>query len=287
MAIDRLYYQVPWGNVLLSVGGRISQDNMLAIWPSVYPADTVLDVLTLGGAPAAYNKTLGAGAGLWWQSQGFAISASYVAAYGDNGMPSEGGLATAGAGGTGTLQIGYKAEQWALAALYSRIQNGNGLIAYGTNYTLESFTVPGHTSAFALSGYWQPATPRWIPSISGGWGINTTSYSVSGDALASPPGSLVTTSQSWSVGLQWLDAFLGGNALGLAVGQPTFATRLQGGAVPQDGNTVWEGWYKFQLTDRISLTPAVFYLSRPLGQATPSGESFRQWGGLIKTTVRF
>lgn len=91
VAIDRLYYQVPWGNVLLSVGGRISQDNMLAIWPSVYPADTVLDVLTLGGAPAAYNKTLGAGAGLWWQSQGFAISASYVAAYGDNGMPSEGG----------------------------------------------------------------------------------------------------------------------------------------------------------------------------------------------------
>ncbi len=289
VAIDRLFYQFPTGAFTITLGGRVGQEDMLAIWPSVYPAETVLDVLTLPGAPAAYNKNLGAGGGIWWQSSGFSISANYVAANGDNGNPSEGGLATDGAGGTGTVQIGYSGEQWAIAALYSRIQNGNDLIVYGTNFALESFAHPGSTNAFALSGYWQPAASGWIPSISAGWGINTSSYSGGGrDGTTSPEGSgLVRTSQSWSMGLQWLDAFLPGNALGVAVGQPTFATRLEGGATPSDGNYVWEGWYKFQLTDAISLTPAIFYLSRPLGQATPEGESFRQLGGLIKTSVRF
>jgi len=291
VAIDRLFYQFPAGAFTVTLGGRVGQDDMLAIWPSVYPAETVLDVLTLPGAPAAYNKNLGAGGGIWWQSNGFAISANYVAANSDNGNPTEGGIATDGAGGTGTVQIGYSAEQWAIAAIYSRIQNGNDLIVYGTNFALESFANPGSTNAFALSGYWQPVASGWIPSISAGWGINSTSYPRGlrdGSADFGSGGSgLVGTSQSWSVGLQWLDAFLPGNALGVAVGQPTFATRLEGGATPSDGNFVWEGWYKFQLTDNISLTPAIFYLSRPLGQTTPEGESFRQLGGLIKTSVRF
>jgi hypothetical protein len=87
VTIDRLLYQVPLGDFTFTVGGVVGQEDMLAIWPSVYPADTVLDVLTLGGAPAAYNKNLGAGAGLWWQNNGLAISANYVAANGDVGNP--------------------------------------------------------------------------------------------------------------------------------------------------------------------------------------------------------
>ena len=286
VAIDRLFYQFPVGEFKVSVGGRVAQEDMLEIWPSVYPDDTVLDVLSLPGSPAAYNKNLGAGAGLSWRRGGFAISANYVAANGDGGDPAEGGIATDGAAGTGTAQIGYSAERWALAALYSRVQNGDDLIVYGTNFTLESFRQPGATQAFALSGYWQPLSPGWLPSLSAGWGLNTTSYDRSGEP-GEDRSALVRVSQSWSVGVQWLDAFLPGNALGVAVGQPTFATRLEGGATPRDGHFVWEGWYKVQLTDAISLTPAVFYLSRPLGQATPEGESFRQLGGLLKTTVRF
>ena len=286
VAIDRLFYQFPMGDFTLTVGGVVGQDDMLAIWPSVYPADTVLDVLTLGGAPAAYNKNLGAGAGVWWQKNGFAISANYVAANGNGGNPDAGGLATAGAGGTGTVQIGYTTEQWGLAAIYSYIQNANDLITYGTKFTLNSYANPGDTSAFGLSGYWQPSQSGWIPSISAGWGLNTSTYaSHTSNGLSSD--GLVATSQSWSVGLQWQDAFLKGNALGLAVGQPTFATSLQGGGTPNDGNVVWEGWYKFQVTDRIAITPALFYLSRPLGGDTPAGESFHQLGGLVKTSFHF
>ncbi len=286
VAIDRLFYQFPVGDFTLTVGGVVGQDDMLAIWPSVYPADTVLDVLTLGGAPAAYNKNLGAGAGVWWQKNGFAISANYVAANANVGNPDTGGLATAGAGGTGTVQIGYSTEQWGLAAIYSYIQNANDLITYGTNFTLNSYANPGSTSAFGLSGYWQPSQSGWIPSISAGWGLNTSTYTSHSNDDVSSDG-LVATSQSWSVGLQWQDAFLKGNALGLAVGQPTFATSLQGGDTPNDGNVVLEGWYKVQVTDQIAITPAVFYLSRPLGGDTPAGESFHQLGGLVKTSFRF
>ena len=283
VAIDRLFYQWPLGSGFTATfGARVGQDDMLALWPSVYPAETVLDVLTLGGAPAAYNKNLGAGAGLWWQQQGFSVSANYVAANGDGGNPATGGLASEGAGGTGTIQIGYSQEQWGLAAIYSYIQNANDLVVYGTNFVLDSLTNPGNTSALGLSGYWQPAHSGWMPSISAGWGLNSTSYDNEDNNNA-----LVSNSQSWSVGLQWQDVLLKGNALGLGVGQATFATSLQGGDTPRDGNYVWEGWYKFQLTDNIAVTPALFYLSRPLGANTPQGESFQQLGGLIKTSFSF
>ncbi len=282
VGIDRLFYQFPLGDFTFTLGGRVGQEDMLAIWPSVYPAETVLDVLTLGGAPGAYNKNLGAGAGVWWQKNGFAISANYVAANGNNGTPNEGGIATDGAGGTGTVQIGYTADQWGLVATYSYIQNANELFVYATNFTLGSFQNPGDTSAFGLSAYWQPAESGWIPSISAGWGVNSTNY----NSTVNDQG-LVSTSQSWSVGLQWEDAFMQGNALGMAVGQAPFATSLKGGETPNDSNYVWEWWYKVQLTDNIAVTPALFYLSRPLGGDTPEGKGFNQLGGLIKTSFSF
>jgi hypothetical protein len=48
-----------------------------------------------------------------------------------------------------------------------------------------------------------------------------------------------------------------------------------------------EGWYKWQLSDNVWVTPAVFWLSRPLGQLTPAGESFGQLGALVRTTFAF
>lgn len=102
-----------------------------------------------------------------------------------------------GAGGTGTVQLGYSNDHWGLAAIYSSVQNGNDLIVYGTNFALNSFSNSGTTNAYGLSGYWQPAQAGWLPSISAGWGLNSTSYSGNIDETG-----LVSTSQSWSLGLQ-------------------------------------------------------------------------------------
>ncbi len=73
--LNRLFYQFPIGeNFTATVGANVRQDDMLAIWPSAYPADTILDIFTYAGAQAAYNLNQGAGAGIWWQDQGWAFS---------------------------------------------------------------------------------------------------------------------------------------------------------------------------------------------------------------------
>jgi hypothetical protein len=248
---------------------------MLPLWPSLYPADTVLNVFTLNGAPAAYNKNLGPGAGLWWQSNGFSVAANYVAANGDAGDPGAGGLGTSASAASGTVQLGYGREAWAVAAIWSRLQAGVD-VPGATPSTAAAYgpEAVGATDAFGLSGFWQPVAGGWLPSISVGWGLNSS---------ASGP---LATSQSWLVGLQWNDAFLRGNSLGLAVGQPVFATAQRGGARPDDGNVVLEGWYRLQLSDAITLTPALFWLSRPLGQESPPG-GLGQLGALVRTAFSF
>ena len=281
LSVDRLFYQFPIGaSFTATFGARVEQGDMLALAPSLYPDDTLLNVMTLAGAPGAYNNNLGSGAGIWWKDRGWSLAANYIAYDGDNSDPSLGGIGTAGAQGTGTLQLGYSQEAWGLAAIYSWVQGGFEITGATPQASL-AFTAGSHTDAFGLSGFWQPSANGWIPSISMGWGLNSTAY---GD---DPGPATVATSQSWMVGLQWKDAFVKANSLGFAIGQPIFATALRDGSTPNDGNVVLEGWYKFQLTDTISLMPALFYLSRPLGQDTPASRSFRQLGGLMKTTFKF
>jgi hypothetical protein len=290
VAIDKLYYQWSIGSgFTATLGARVGQEDMLALWPSVYPSDTILNVMTVNGAPAAYSKNLGAGAGLWWQGNGFSISTNYVAANGDSGNPSVsaedggGGLGNRNSGATGSVQLGYQQEQWGLAAIWTYVQSETQFVPGTTPFTHSAIdhNSDAATNAWGLSAFWQPLRSGWLPSLSLGWGINSTTYSTS-----QPRGSL-STSQSWMVGLQWTDVFQKGNDFGLAVAQPVFATALTGGVTPNDGNYVWEWWYKFQVTDNISITPALIYLSRPLGQVTPAGESFSQFGGLVKTSFSF
>ena len=286
VAINRLFYQFPIGsNFTATFGGRVRQDDMLALWPSVYPADTILDIFTYAGAPGTYSLNLGAGGGLWWKSGDFSISANYVSANGDDGNPSEGGIGTSGSAQTGTVQVGYGGANFGLAAAYNYSSGGAGIYGgNGTPLAVAGFGVADSVNSVGLSGYWQPSNSGWFPSISAGWGIN--SYSQD-DSLADFDGA---NSQSWYVGIQWADAFIKGNALGMAVGQPTFI--VNSGNDDFDANDqgyAWEWWYKFQVTDNISVTPAIYYLSSPLGQLQndSSNETFTNFGGLIKTTFKF
>ena len=91
-----------------------------------------------------------------------------------------------------------------------------------------------------------------------------------------------------------------GNRLGFAIGQPQFATALKnqgkdGNGYADDGNYAMELYYDFQVTDNITVTPALFYLSRPFGQETGSSfktggagaDTFSTLGGLVQTTFKF
>ncbi len=284
VGIDKLFYQWPiGGGFTATLGARVGQEDMLALWPSAYPSDTILNVFTVNGAPAAYNKNLGAGAGIWWQQKALSISANYVAANGDSGDSSAGGIGTAGSGASGSVQLAYGNERIGLAAIYTYLQPENNFVPGTTPFTHSAIDHNGNarTNAFGLSGYLQPSSSGWLPSLSLGWGYNTTNY------VAPQQAGSLSTSQSWMVGLQWTDLLVKGNDFGMAVGQPVFATALKGSQTPDDGGLVWEWWYKLQVTDNITITPALIYLSRPLGQSTPIGETFSQFGGLVKTSFRF
>ena len=269
LGIDKLFYQFPIDSQFTAtIGGRVGQEDMLALWPSAYPSDTILNVLTLNGAPLAYNKNLGPGLGLWWQNQGWSMSANVVAA---NGADSSQGLFSSTSAGTSTVQLGYGQENWGLAAIYSFIDGGVG-VPGATPFITRQIEDDGvRTNAFGISGFWQPAESGWIPSISAGYGINSSSR---GD---------LRTSQSWMVGLQWSDVLAQGNSFGMGAGQPAFATASRNGADSESGVWAWEWWYQWQVSDAIAVTPALLYLNNPGGSAG-GGDHF---GALIKTSFRF
>jgi hypothetical protein len=299
--VDRLFYQFPLGSSFTAtVGGRVRQDDMLAVWPSAYPTDTILDFFTYAGAPSTYNLGLGAGGGLSWESNDFSISANYLSSNGEISDPNFGGIATDGAGSNGTVQIAYAPENWGLAAAYNYASKNAASVGQLNGTPLSAaFTNNANSSSVGLSAWWTPEESGWIPSISAGWGYNSLTDGDDTNVFRS------AATQSWYVGIQWADAFMKGNTLGMAVGQPTFVTSVDyrnafddRNDFVADGNYAWEWWYQFQVTDNISVTPAIYYLSRPYGDLTNgerggafggnrNNDTFNNFGGLLKTTFKF
>jgi hypothetical protein len=358
--IDRLYYRFPVGKTFTAViGPRARNTEALAITPTFYRAD-LLDVFTLNGAPATYNKATGAAFALIWKQQVkkgqpfLAASTSYVAPNGDSSNPSQGGLLTSGAQGSFLTQVGWAGPQFALTAAWRYGQCGQNLTRRGTQFANQTLPCSegvgtsnvspfwsGNSSSnnFALNAAWQPIKSGLIPSVSLGYGISSiTSANFNGyNELSVVPGGNnqpttaqpfpsygnvrnITQLQSWQLGLQWNDLLAKGNAAGFAFGQPTYVTALSQNGIrspyrnyrtftnrgrslsgnynayngfndnpngPNDGNFAFEWWYRFQVSNNISITPAIFYLSRPNGQFTANGESNNAFGGLVQTQFKF
>ena len=282
VAINRLYYQFPIGDFTFTLGGLVEQGDMLAMFPSVYPDSTILDMFTMAGTPVSYDFNLGPGAGVWWKHSGWSLSLNYIAQDANSGSPVTGGIGTQSSMASTTVQLGYQREQWAMALVYSAIQGDVG--PYSTNFLQPSFFQPGMFQTLGLSGYWQPRQNGWIPSISAGAEVTQFDYS---PQASNPNGTNAASAVAWSVGLQWLNVLADGNSAGMAFGQAPYATSLVSGGNVNDGNWMWEWWTKFQISDTISITPGLFYLSRPMGQDTPAGQSFNQLGALIKTQFKF
>jgi hypothetical protein len=196
------------------------------------------------------------------------VSANVVAA---NGADSSQGLFTSDSAATGTVQLGYGQESWGIAAIYSYLDGGVG-VPGATPFIIRQIEDGSvRTNAFGISGFWEPAESDWIPSISAGYGINRSSR---GD---------LRTSQSWLLGLQWTELLFKGFSFGMGVGQPAFATATRHGVATDKGVWAWEWWAQWQVSDQISLTPAIFYLNNPAG----SDRGQDQFGALIKASFRF
>jgi carbohydrate-selective porin OprB len=64
-------------------------------------------------------------------------------------------------------------------------------------------------------------------------------------------------------------------------------TALRNGRTPQDGNYAWEWWYKFKVSDQISLTPTIFYLSNPSSAGVPANSTGSNAAGQATGTNQF
>ena len=87
------------------------------------------------------------------------------------------------------------------------------------------------------------------------------------------------------MGLEWDDVFIEGNSLGLATGQPTYVVSVDGDDFEEGAGYAWELFYKFQVTDNISVTPAIHYLSKPFPAQDEDG--MNAFSGMIKTQFKF
>ena len=78
-----------------------------------------------------------------------------------------------------------------------------------------------------------------------------------------------------------------GNKLGLGFGSySSYATEVKDSGSDQiDLPFAIVGWYDFQVTDNITVTPAVFYITNADGKEQPDGAD--SLGALVKTTFKF
>jgi hypothetical protein len=275
VTLKRLYYRFPVSDAFTAfVGARIENHDMLAMRPSAYNP-LLLDNFHRFGAGEVYNKAGGAGVGLIWRQPvesgkpRLVAGVNYVA---QNGSNAEQGVFDSDGGLNALAQFGLQGSNYGLAVAYrhgtenTRFRSANGRAG--------NLLQDGQSSnSFGVSGYWAPTDTGLIPSISAGYGIGSRS---GGSNPAGP-----VNSQSWMVGLQWDDAFMAGNAFGVAVGQPS---KPNSG----DGSNAFlsEIFYRWKVTDNISITPGVFYANDLVrGDLRTSGWS--GWGGMIQTRFTF
>lgn len=294
--LDKLWYMFPMlgDNGMVFVGPRIENYYMLASQPTIYAeGDFILKWFKDRGAPGVYGNSSGAGAGFWLATDraknGTRLSWSnnYVARDGSNSDSSQGGIGTDNSEGKFVSQLAYGNRQWQISTAYAYTQS-NMTMGRGTPLGARSVAADSNASSWAINAFWQPQNSGWIPSLSLGYEISWFNTAELSDGARSQ-------SQSWMAGLEWDDAFIDDNALGFGIGGGQWMSALKGGDTPNDGNMVMELWYKFQVSDNISVTPAIFYLSRPFGQLTGSSaryggagsDSFGTLGYLVKSTFRF
>jgi hypothetical protein len=263
--VDRLFYTFPVGKeVKLTAGALVRNTEILSFIPSAYKSD-ILDFFGLAGASGAYNKATGAGFGFNWKQKVakgkpyLVFDANYVA---QNKFNDSTIGAFDSAGGINVLsQLGVRGTNWGAAVGY-RYGSQNSSIRV-PNFSPSKVGFDQSTNSISVAGFWVPMDAAWAPSISLGYGYNAGSGGFA-------------NSQSWMAGFQWKDVFQKGNKAGFAFGQAPFN---------QDNNSeswLWEVFYKYQVTDKISITPAIFWAS---DYRNNSGKE--TFGGVIQTTFKF
>jgi len=266
LQVERSFYTTPIGNdFTVTAGMRVRQDDMLGVWPSAYPTDTVLDVLTYAGANDTYALALGAGAGVTYAHNNISASVLWVGDEADSSNPLTGGAFTTGGSDDFTAQFAWVDEALWIdrLTLATAVTYSDGGVGKGTANA-------NHYTAYALSGYYEinKDASLWPSTLSAGVGFKTPeTESETRD---------IEDETTWSFGFIWNDVGVDGNNLGVAFGTAEGHRQDSG----YDHPKAYEIFYSMAVSDSITVTPAFFVVEQ-------SGESDDYSGGLVKTTFNF
>jgi len=284
LVIQRMNYTFPVGSRLtVTAGPIVRQDEMLGSWPVRYPTNAPLSgVPWYAGAPAAYNLNQGAGGAVTYRDTLFnakvAATIMYISRWPDSANSEKGAIGTANSGAITTAQLGFSDSKWTIAGIYTYSQdnyasaNSQGTPAY------YSIAVSNPMHSYGLAGFYDfNADSPWIPTLNLGAGYNRHMN----DKLS--------RSVSWWIGMLWKETFVKGHSFGVSTGQPTFVTSDKNGNA-DDGNYFVEAFYSFNVSDAITITPTLLWLSRPYGQQTgqiTGKDSFGTLAAFIKAGIHF
>ena len=269
LRIDRFFYRFPINeDWKLTIAARIQISDAYAFKPTAYDSQ-ILDLFNVAGAGGVYNKTTGPGLVATWKQRTakgkpyWTAAASFIT--GNYGSDSSYGLFDQQSALNGNLQLGLRSANWGIAVAYRRGTEGTR-VASANGPAGTKLGAGQASNNLGIGGYWQPINSGWMPSISLGYG-----YTQNSTTDNNPP-----NSQSWALGLQWRDVLASGNTAGIGIGQPANA---QG-----EGKKAWlyELFYRWQLSDNISTTAAVF-----LGTNAAQTAEASNLGGVIQTQFRF
>merc|ERR1711871_390619 len=245
LKVDKLWYTFPVGKSVKVTVGALVENYYMVETPTRYKP--MLKAFKLGGYGAVMGASTGQGFGVQWRQDvdpgeaAFNIAANYVADGGE-GAKTENGLGMFGDDTDGLFlsQVGYGNRKWYLSGLYAYKHGSDG------SSPAMGYSTPGASSydeglhAFGVRGYWTPEESGLVPTISGGldFGYSDADNAGSTEEIF-----------GWMVGLNWTDAFMEGNKLGLGFGSySSYAMEVKdAGSDTDDVPFAIEGYYDFQV----------------------------------------
>ncbi len=292
VGLDALFYQFPLGKsttVILEANAGAADDFTNTVNP-YFDGDGGSGALSnFGTRNPIYYLTAGSGIALRHQfGDKLELSLGYLA--GNAANPTKGnGLFNGSYGGLAqltfkptssmTLGLTYLNSYNFVTGTGSNASNFPGRLGY---FGLGDGTVPVSSNSYGLEASWKLNRGLAV----GGWAGYTNQRILSN--LRTATGSVQRGDQkiwNWAVTLAFPDLLKEGNVAGFLVGMEPRVTSSTNRTLPEDKDTSLhiEGFYQFKLSDNISITPGLIWLTAP----DHNNKNSDLLIGVVRTTFTF
>jgi Carbohydrate-selective porin, OprB family len=265
VAIDALKYEfplTPQTQLVVAANAGASDDFTDTINPYFDGDGASGSISAFGNRPSIYYTVQGAGAGIRHQlSDRVELSLGYLSS--TSNTPTTGNGLFGGSYGA-LAQLTFKTgENSKVGVTYTRARNSDP----GTGST--NANAGGDSNNFGLQGSFQLSPQLAL----GGWAGYTQNQAAGGDRQI----------WNWAVTAAAPDFGGKGNLAGLLVGQEPRVTSSGNGTTDTKAGLHIEGFYQFKVSDSISITPGIIYLTAPNQDANSTSAVT----GALRTTLTF